>query len=101
MNRSLVVLAGSLVFVLAGCPGPGTDDMNGPTSDMSMGGGDDGGGGGDDGGNTGPTLCQGAGCVGAPCSAATDCKEGTSATKVCWKDTLLNNPSYVLTPGGY
>lgn len=41
-----------------------------------------------------------AGGVGAACTATTDCTEG-KGERVCWRDTLLNNPKGTRTPGGY
>lgn len=55
-----------------------------------------------DAGPTLPVCTLASGCVGAPCIADSDCKEGNAATpKVCFKSTFLNNPNYVDTPGGY
>lgn len=47
------------------------------------------------------TLCKGAGCVGAPCTDAAACTEGSTGAAVCWKSTLLDNPKLVATPSGY
>ncbi len=46
-----------------------------------------------------PNLCTGPGCIGGGCTSAADCTEGGAG--VCWLNTLLDNPSYVSTPGGY
>lgn len=58
-------------------------------------------GGSDMGGTEDPNLCSGNGCIGAPCTSATDCTEGSGGAAVCWTTTLLNMPKLVSTPGGY
>lgn len=62
--------------------GGGPVDMTVPPGDMAR---PDGGG--------------GAGGIGAPCTADTDCKAGP--TPSCWKSNVLNNTMNPATPGGY
>ncbi len=101
MKRSLALLMRSILLVVAGCGGSdiGADMDLGPSGtdggqvDAIVTGPD---------GGTLPKLCQGAGCIGAPCVKDADCTEGKiGATQVCWVSTLLNNAKYVPTPGGY
>lgn len=83
-------LSGCLLGLVASC-----DQMsNNNNTDMGMG----------DGGTVQQeqNLCNGAGCVGAPCAQPSDCTEGNSALPaVCWGTTLLNVSQNVRTPGGY
>ncbi len=58
-------------------------------------------GGGDMGEAQEANLCSGNGCIGAPCTSASECTEGTGGPAVCWTTTLLNMPKLVATPGGY
>ncbi|MCS6913499.1 MAG: hypothetical protein RMK29_08915 [Myxococcales bacterium] len=100
MKRSLAWLTGSLLVLTMGCPGPvAPEDMGGGGRDMAsvdladevvdM-------------APSEPNRCRGNGCIGGPCNTSADCTEGKEGVpKICWKETLLNNPRYVPTPGGY
>ena len=104
MTRSLAWLTASLLVLTAGC-----NMLVDPDMEMGGGGGEMGSSdvdfAGTDMGPAEPNRCQGEGCIGAPCTTVADCtkgkNEGGDTGKVCWKDTLLNNPRYVPTPGGY
>ncbi len=90
MKRSLYLLSSVLFIAVASCGTQNTTTTDGgmTTGDMGV-------------NNPDKYLCQGAGCIGAPCSADTDCTEGANGAAVCFVGTLLNNPKLVSTQDGY
>lgn len=92
MKRSLYLayLASlALSCMIVGCGSQTNSKTDGGTADMA-------------GSMEDPSLCSGAGCIGAPCATKNDCTEGNSALPaVCWNNTLLDNAKFVVTPGGY
>ncbi len=85
MTRSLYLVSGCVMALLCAC---GSGNQSTPDAGVDM--------------NADALLCQGAGCIGATCSADTDCTEGSgSGQPTCWTTTLLNNTQFVTTPGGY
>jgi hypothetical protein len=89
-KRSLFLLSSLFLFSVAACGSSTQNSSDGGTTNSDM-------------ASTNPDnkLCQGAGCIGAPCTAATDCTEGANGAAVCWTGTLLNNPKLITTQDGY
>lgn len=85
MKNSLYLFTGLVLCAVFGC----NNSPDPSNTDGALAAGED------------PNLCKGAGCMGASCTKASDCTEGEGGAAVCWLNTLLENPSYVATPGGY
>ena len=81
-TKGLAALAGLLLIGLSGC------DQTASTTDGGV--------------DAGLVVCQGDGCIGAPCAKPADCTEGSaSKPAACWVSTILNNPKLLPTPDGY